>query len=38
MGMVTLVKILEKVICISYNANTLGKGMHSSIIPPTMDK
>ena len=31
-------RILEEAVCISYRANTLGKGMNSSIFPPAMSK
>ena len=37
--MATRVQILGEAICISYNANTLGKGMHPTILhPPSCGK
>ena len=38
MDMVTQVQILDKAVCISYGANTLGKGMHPTILPPATGK
>ena len=38
MDTVTRVQILEQVIYISLNANTLGKGMNPTILPPAMGK
>ena len=38
MHMVTQVQILNKAICISHSANTIGKGMNSFILPSAMDK
>ncbi len=38
MDSVIRVQILDKAVCISYRANTLGKGMNLIILPPAMDK
>ena len=38
MSMVVQVHILDKAVCISHNANTLGKGMNPSIFPPARGK
>ena len=38
MEMTTGVQILDKTVCISHNANTLGKGMNPIILPPAIDK
>ena len=32
--MVTKVQILDKVVCLSYSAKTLGESMHLIILPP----
>ena len=34
----TRVQILDETDCISYRANTLGKAMNPSILPPAMGK
>ena len=38
MDMATQVQILDKAVCISHSANTIGKGMHPTIFPSTMSK
>ena len=38
MDTVTWFLILDKAVCISLSANTLGKGMQSIILPPAMGK
>ena len=38
MDMVTQVQILDKAVCISHSANTLGKGMNLIILLPAMGK
>ena len=38
MDMVTQVQILDKAVCISHSANTLGKGMNPTILSPAMSK
>ena len=38
MDMVTTVQILDKAVCISHSANTNGKGMNPTILPPAMGK
>ena len=35
---ITCQKILDDVVCISHNTNTLGKGMNPIILPPAMGK
>ena len=35
---VTPIQILDKVVCISHSANTLGKDMNPTIFPPAIDK
>ena len=37
-NMAIQVQILNKAICISLSANTLGKGINLIILPPAMDK
>ena len=36
MDMVIRVQILDETVCMSHNANTLGKSMTPIILPPTM--
>ena len=36
MDTVTRVRILDKTICMSYSVNTIGKGMHPTILTPGM--
>ena len=36
MDTVTRVQILDKAICISHSANTLGKSVNPNILPPAM--
>ena len=38
MDMVTQDKILDKAVSILHNANTLGKGMNPTTLPPAMGK
>ena len=38
MDLSTRVQILDKAVCISHSANTLGKGMHPATLPPAMGK
>ena len=38
MHMVTRSQILDEAVCISHDANTLGKGMHLTILLPGMGK
>ena len=38
MDTATRVQILNKTVCISYRAITLGKGMHITILPPVRGK
>ena len=38
MDTATQVQILDKIDCISYSINTLGKGMNPIILPPAMGK
>ena len=38
MDMANQVQILDKAVCLSYNANTLGKGMNPTILPQAMGK
>ena len=37
-GTVTRVQILDKTVCISHGAKTLGKGMNQIILPPAIGK
>ena len=37
MDKATRVQILDKAVCISHDAYTLGKGMNLTILSPTMD-
>ena len=38
MEMETMVQTQDKVVCISHSANTLGKGMNSTILSSTIGK
>ena len=38
MDTATRVQILDVAVCISYGANTLGKGMYPTILPQAMGK
>ena len=38
MNMMTQVQVLDKAVCISHGAKTLGKGMNPIILPLTMGK
>ena len=38
MNMVSRVQILNEAVCISHRGNTLGKGMHPTILSPDMSK
>ena len=38
MDMEAQVQILNETVCISYNTNILGKGIHPTILPPAMHK
>ena len=38
MDMVTQVQILDIAVFISHSANSLGKGMNPTILPPTQEK
>ena len=38
MDMGTGIQILDEAVCISQSANTLGKGMHPTILPLAMSK
>ena len=38
MNMAIRVQILDEAVCISHSANTLGKGMNQTILPPARDK
>ena len=38
METVTQVQILDEAVCILHSANTIGKGMNPTILPPVMGK
>ena len=38
MNTATRVQILDKTVCISHRANTLGRGINPIILPPAMDE
>ena len=38
MDTVAQVQVLDGAVCISYNVNTVGKGMNTTILPQAMNK